>query len=75
MVDNEALHLVNKMLLDSLQSLPRHPYHHALGPGFVGMTNDTTVSTVSRLTPVRIEEIAYYKSTTGKSKLDRYVCT
>lgn len=33
MVDNEALHLVNKMLLDSLQSLPRHPYHHALGPG------------------------------------------
>lgn len=25
MVDNEALHLVNKMLLDSLQSLPRHP--------------------------------------------------
>lgn len=75
MVDNEALRLVNKMLLDSLQSLPRHPYHPALGPGFVGMTNDTTVSTVSRFTPVRIEEIAYYKNKTGKSKLDRYVCT
>lgn len=74
MVDNEVLCLVNKMLLDNLQLLPCHLYRHALCPGFVRTTNDTMISTVSKATPIRIEEISYCKSKIGKSKVDQYVC-